>query len=104
MNCINNLCLYIFLYLEQAQPGCKILFKMDTEVERVHKVTDLDRVLRFLCVGNVNGSYARQKEFKRETVDSIVRYFFFKSHRGGVVSIERYIHLPLSALKYMIRS
>ena len=41
----------------------------------VHKVTDLTRVLRFLCVGNENGSYhARQREeLNREMVDSIYR-------------------------------
>jgi len=40
----------------------------------VHKVTDLNRVLRFLCVGNENGSYyAKQKELDRETVQSINR-------------------------------
>ena len=40
----------------------------------VHKVTDLNRVLRFLCVGNENGSYyAKQKELDRETVQSIDR-------------------------------
>ena len=40
----------------------------------VHKVSDLNRVLRFLCVGNENGSYyAKQKELDRETVQSIDR-------------------------------
>ena len=40
----------------------------------VHKVTDLNRVRRFLCVGNENGSYyAKQKELDRETVRSIER-------------------------------
>ena len=48
---------------------------MDIEVENEHKVTDLTRVLRFLCVGNENGSYhARQREeLNREMVDSIYR-------------------------------
>ena len=40
----------------------------------VHEVTDLNRVLRFLCVGNENGSYyAKQNELDRETVQSIDR-------------------------------
>ena len=40
----------------------------------VHKVTDINRVLRFLCVGKENGSYyAKQKELDRETVQSIDR-------------------------------
>lgn len=40
----------------------------------VHKVTDLNRVRRFLCVGNENGSYyAKQTELDRETVQSIDR-------------------------------
>jgi hypothetical protein len=40
----------------------------------VHKVTDINRVLRFLCVGKENGSYyAKQKELDRETVQSIYR-------------------------------
>ena len=40
----------------------------------VHEVSDLDRVLRFLCVGNENGSYyAKQEELDRETVQSIDR-------------------------------
>jgi 3-methyladenine DNA glycosylase Mpg len=80
--------LFSIKFLEQTQPGCKIHFKMDAEVEYgeqqmeddsgflhpmdsqvsrdahdqvtnstrvgVHKVTDLTRVLRFLCVGNEN--------------------------------------------------
>ena len=47
--------------------------KNNTEVT-VHKVTDLNRALRFLCVGNENGSYyAKQKELDRETVQSIDR-------------------------------
>ena len=40
----------------------------------VHEVTDLNRVLRFLCVGKENGSYyAKQKELDRETVQSIYK-------------------------------
>ena len=78
---------------------------MDTEVERVHKVTDLDRVLRFLCVGNENGSYhARQKELNREAVDSIDRYFFLNLIGEGCSFYRTVYTVPLSALKYMIRS
>ena len=73
---------------QQMEDDSGFLHPMDSQVSRdahdqvtnstrvgVHKVTDLTRVLRFLCVGNENGSYhARQNtELNREMVDSIYR-------------------------------
>ena len=50
----------------------------------VHKVTDLNRALRFLCIGNENGSYyVKPDKLKEEAVQSIDRYVVcFKSHWG----------------------
>ena len=73
---------------QQMEDDSGLLPSMDSQVPRdahdqvtnstrvgVHKVTDLTRVLRFLCVGNENGSYhARQNtELNKEMVDSIYR-------------------------------
>ena len=75
-------------YEQQMEDDSGLLHPMDSQVPRdaddqmtnstrvdVHKVTDLSRVHRFLCVGNENGSYhARQREeLNREMVDSIYR-------------------------------
>ena len=72
---------------QQMEDDSGFLHPMDSQVSRdahdqvtnstrvgVHKVTDLNRVLRFLCVGNENGTYyAKQNELDRETVQSIDR-------------------------------